>query len=136
MKKKIVIKENNKKEITRSLYRSSEHKIIGGVSYGMGEYFKLDPTLIRILFILLTFFGGVGIILYLVLWVVLPDKDNSEQERLVEPNNRSWWGVLVIVLGFLFLFNSLGILESFNLDRFWPVILIIFGFLILLKRKS
>jgi phage shock protein C len=49
--------------------------MIAGVAGGLAEYFDTDPTLIRILFVLLTLlgFGGLGIITYIVLWIVMPE---------------------------------------------------------------
>jgi phage shock protein PspC (stress-responsive transcriptional regulator) len=56
----------------KRLYRSRDEKIIGGVCGGLGEYLNVDPTIIRIALVLITLFGGAGIIAYLVLWVVVP----------------------------------------------------------------
>ncbi len=58
------------------LYRSTRQKVIGGVCGGLGEYLNLDPVLIRIVFVLLAIFNGVGVLVYLIMWVVIPaDKD-------------------------------------------------------------
>ena len=53
----------------------SEDRMIAGVAGGLGEYFDADPTLIRILFVLLTLlgFGGLGILTYIVLWIIMPE---------------------------------------------------------------
>ena len=53
----------------------SQDRIIAGVAGGLAEYFDTDPTLIRILFVLLTLlgFGGLGIITYIVLWIIMPE---------------------------------------------------------------
>jgi phage shock protein C len=53
----------------------SEDRMIAGVAGGLAEYFDTDPTLIRILFVLLTLlgFGGLGIITYIVLWIIMPE---------------------------------------------------------------
>ena len=56
----------------KRLYRSREEKIIGGVCGGLAEYLNVDPTLIRLALVLITLFGGAGIIVYLVLWVIVP----------------------------------------------------------------
>ena len=56
----------------KRLYRSREEKIIGGVCGGLAEYLNVDPTLIRLGLVLITLFGGAGIIAYLVLWVIVP----------------------------------------------------------------
>lgn len=59
-------------EMQKRLYRSRDEKIIGGVCGGLGEYLSVDPTLIRLALVLITLFGGAGIIAYLILWVVVP----------------------------------------------------------------
>ena len=55
------------------LYRSTTNKVLAGVCGGLGEYFNVDPTLIRVGFVLLALPGGLpGIIPYLILWIVVP----------------------------------------------------------------
>ncbi|MDR1407239.1 MAG: PspC domain-containing protein [Tannerella sp.] len=64
-------------ETSKRLYRSNEDKMIAGVCGGIADYFELDPTLVRVGYILLsvfTFFSGV--LGYLVLWIVIPQKKN------------------------------------------------------------
>lgn len=58
----------------KRLYRSTSDRIIGGVAAGLAEYFKLDPLLVRLLFVVFTIIGGGGIIIYLILWIATPDK--------------------------------------------------------------
>lgn len=50
----------------------SNNKMIGGVCAGIAEYLGLDPTIVRIVWVLLLFFAGFGILLYLILWIVMP----------------------------------------------------------------
>ncbi|OGO13425.1 MAG: hypothetical protein A2Y93_05715 [Chloroflexi bacterium RBG_13_68_17] len=57
---------------TRRLYRSLRQRMIGGVCGGLGEYLAIDPTLIRVLFILAAIFGGHGVLLYLILLLLVP----------------------------------------------------------------
>lgn len=56
----------------RKLYRDTEHGSVGGVAAGLAHYFKIDVTLIRVLFVVL-FFAGAGFLIYLVLWIVVPE---------------------------------------------------------------
>ena len=55
------------KKLTRS-----NNKMIGGVCAGIADYLGLDPTIVRIAWILTVFFAGFGILLYLILWLVMP----------------------------------------------------------------
>jgi len=52
--------------------RSVRDKKIAGVCAGIAEYFDLDPTLVRVLWLIAIFFGGTGFLLYIILWIVLP----------------------------------------------------------------
>lgn len=56
----------------KRLHRSRTEKMIAGVCGGLAEYFGVDPTLIRVLWVLITLLAGVGVLLYLILWVVMP----------------------------------------------------------------
>jgi len=57
-----------------TVVRNSNDKIIGGVCSGIANAIRIDPTVVRVLFALLSFGGGTGILIYLILWVVLPEK--------------------------------------------------------------
>jgi phage shock protein C len=59
----------------RKLYRSRTDKMLGGVCAGLGELLDIDPTIVRLVFVLLTIWGGAGAIVYLVLWLIAPYKD-------------------------------------------------------------
>jgi phage shock protein C len=59
-------------QVPSRLYRSRSQKMIAGVCGGLGEYFDVDPVLIRLLFVVTTFISGVGILAYIVLWIVVP----------------------------------------------------------------
>jgi len=57
----------------KKMYRNPESKVLGGVAGGIAAFFGSDVVLIRVLFGILTFFGGFGIILYIILWVSIPE---------------------------------------------------------------
>ncbi len=65
----------------RRLYRDPDDKVLGGVAGGMGSYFNTDPLWFRIAFIVLTVFGGSGILVYLILWLIIPEA-RTAAERL------------------------------------------------------
>lgn len=56
----------------KRLMRSSRDKKIAGVCAGLADYFDLDPTIVRVVWLLAIFFGGTGFLAYLILWIVLP----------------------------------------------------------------
>jgi phage shock protein C len=61
--------------MARRLYRSQAEKMIGGVCGGLAEILDLDPTIVRIVFVLLALLGGHGVLLYLILWLIMPRRD-------------------------------------------------------------
>jgi phage shock protein PspC (stress-responsive transcriptional regulator) len=71
------------------MYRDPDNRIIGGVCSGMGAYWNIDPVIIRIIFIALTLAGGIGVMVYLILYIVLPEAKTTAQkiEMKGEPVN-------------------------------------------------
>ncbi len=66
---------------SRRLYRDPDNAILGGVAGGLGAYFHLDPTWVRVAFVLFTFVYGFGPLVYLILWIVVP-KARTTAEKL------------------------------------------------------
>jgi phage shock protein C len=56
----------------KKLYRSVKNKMLGGVAAGLGEYLTIDPTLVRLGFVALALMGGPGIVIYIIMWLVVP----------------------------------------------------------------
>lgn len=140
----------------RKLYRSRKDKMIGGVAGGLGDYFDIDSTLIRIIFIVALVVGGSGILAYIILWIVVPEEpypenvsasansqDNSTESKEEastrmhkehEPRRNNLGGVILIVLGFIFLGQNF--IPWFHFGDYWPLILIVIGISLLLKSNS
>jgi len=68
--------EEEKRKI-KKLYRSRIDRKLGGVCGGLGEYFEIDPTIVRLLWILSIFWGGAGLIAYIIALIIIPN--NPEQ---------------------------------------------------------
>jgi len=67
----------------RRLFRDPDNAMIAGVAAGLANYFDIDVIIVRLLFIALVFFGGSGVLIYLVLWVLVPEaKTNSERLQM------------------------------------------------------
>jgi phage shock protein PspC (stress-responsive transcriptional regulator) len=62
------------------IYRDPDRRIIGGVCSGMGAYWDLEPWLIRVIFLALVLGGGLGILIYLILYIVLPEAKTTSQK--------------------------------------------------------
>ena len=62
-----------KKEIKR-LYRSKRDRVLAGVCAGIGEYFDVDPVLVRVLWVIFSLLYGAGILAYIIAWIIIPEK--------------------------------------------------------------
>ena len=64
----------------KRLYLSDTNKKFGGVCGGLGEYFEVDPTLVRVIFILIALLSlGLGVLAYLLMWMVIPRKPKDSK---------------------------------------------------------
>lgn len=66
-------------KIRRRLYRDGDSRVLGGVCSGMGAYFNIDPVILRIIFVLVLFMGGASILVYIILWIVVPKAKTTAQ---------------------------------------------------------
>lgn len=145
------------------LMRSRTNQMLGGVCAGIGEYLRIDPTWVRLFFTLLAFGEGVGVWLYLALWLILPlegrkkssfennirtgVQEITERARALGaeirtgqhgPDKRSAWliGTGLIMLGTVFLLDNInpGWFSWFRFHLLWPSLLILAGLVILIRR--
>jgi phage shock protein C len=66
----------------KRLVRPMQGRMVAGVCAGLGDYFAVDPNIVRLVFAVLTIFGGAGALAYLLAWVLVPDE--SEPESIAE----------------------------------------------------
>jgi len=64
--------KNKSSQPYAKLYRSRKERMIAGVCGGLAEHFGMDPTWIRLLFILFFFLGGFALLIYLIMWAIVP----------------------------------------------------------------
>ena len=64
----------------KKLYRSSKDRVLWGVCGGLAKYFNTDPVIVRVIFVVTIFFGGLGIIAYLIMAIVVPKEDSKASE--------------------------------------------------------
>ncbi|HET9779157.1 MAG TPA: PspC domain-containing protein [Propionibacteriaceae bacterium] len=69
----------------RKLYRSRTQRMVAGVCGGLAEYFNVDTTVIRVLFLILTLFGGAGLVVYVVMWILVPDASKAPPTTSAPP---------------------------------------------------
>jgi len=71
----------------KRLYRSETNRQIAGVCGGIAEYFGIDVSLVRLAFLLATVLGGPGIMLYIVMWVVVPEESQVQYQGKAKRKN-------------------------------------------------
>jgi phage shock protein PspC (stress-responsive transcriptional regulator) len=69
-----------KKSSTRKLYRDTENSVIAGVCSGLGKYFSIDPLLVRIIFVIFIFATGFGALIYIFMWIFVPEAKTAGQK--------------------------------------------------------
>jgi phage shock protein PspC (stress-responsive transcriptional regulator) len=75
----------------KKLERTRDGRLLAGVCAGLGSYFGLDYTLVRLIFVVASFFGGAGALVYVVAWAVVPEEGEKESivEGLISKNRQS-----------------------------------------------
>ena len=134
------------------LTRSSEDKIVAGVCGGLAAYLDIDAALVRLAFVILLFATGIGLPIYVILWIVMPREgsDAGSEAEVIQKNigemgesvyssvNRigrpGTAGILLVILGAYFLLSQLGWLNWIGGALFWPLVIIGFGVYLLVKR--
>jgi len=134
------------------LYRSRRVRVFGGIAGGLAQYFNLDPILVRVLFVVITILHGFGILLYIILWIVVPeepfevaykvktdDQTAGEQSAQTDSMNfdgtqplpqkqssgRIVLGIILIVIGLIFFADR--IIPSFDLRDVLPIAFVLIG---------
>lgn len=138
------------------IYRSRTNRKIGGVCGGLAEYFNMDPTVMRVVWVLLALLNGFGILAYIVCWIVIPENplpsEKTTSEQTKSKNTGLIWGFFLLAIGLLFLFGELDVFDFrpfrwhwnpmwFGFGRFdllLPIAIIIIGilYLVSISRKE
>ncbi len=135
--------------MSQTLYRIPSKGQLGGVAAGLAERFGIDVALMRvILFFGLIFTHGIFFWIYTILWATLPVKhswqtasadanhDSTFNETLtnMKKDSNKVWGIILIVLGTIFLLDEW--IPDFDFGKFWPLILIAVGGYIIFRDKD
>ena len=147
------------------LYRSSTDRMIGGVCAGLGQYLGLDPIFIRIFFVLLTIGGGAGVLIYILLWILIPEAETGQigspetiragaehikqraqalgaemRDSIQADNPRAGLivGAALVLLGLVFLGQNLELtwLRWLDADILWPLLLVAGGLVLIWRRAK
>ena len=132
------------------LTRSNTDQIIAGVCGGIATYLGIDSVLIRLAFLILLFASGIGLPIYFILWIIMPQADQAEvnnaatiRQNLDEMGEKLYSsvgkvgqpqtiGILLVIMGTFFLFSKLGFVHG---GVFWPLLIIGFGVYMLVNRR-
>jgi phage shock protein C len=132
----------------RSLYRCRHDRRIAGVAAGVAEFFDLDPTLVRLVWFLSIFFGGFGLLLYIVMAIIVPNEPLSEEELHAgssvdagSPHRHTgrsgngglgltFVGLALILFGGLALANTFVVEWGYNGSFLWPGFILAIGVLL------
>jgi phage shock protein C len=129
--------------MAEKLYRSYDKKVIGGVCAGLAEYFNIDTVIVRLIFILLTLAAGQMILVYILAWIIIPSRKPGEIES-VQPDTLTpvragsdskgmWFGIILVLLGVVFLLDNFFYWDWWNYSRFWPLLVIALGLIIIYR---
>jgi phage shock protein C len=127
----------------KRLYRSRTNRILAGVCGGIAEYLDIDPTLLRVIWVVFTIFGGWGLILYIAAVIIMPLNPSTSPVSSTKTTDRAALtliGLVFVVVGFFMLFINLDLFSFREATRFvWnyllPVSLIAAGMYLLMRRE-
>ncbi|MBI1936804.1 MAG: PspC domain-containing protein [Ignavibacteriales bacterium] len=133
--------------MNKKLYRSRRVRVLGGVAGGLADYFGLDSILVRIIFVIITFATGLGILLYIILWIVVPEEpfelayppnpeggknssggEFSTEQFQTQPGKskgRVVAGIILISIGVIFFAERF--IPSFEFCDIFPLVLVLIG---------
>jgi phage shock protein PspC (stress-responsive transcriptional regulator) len=146
----------------QGLFRSRTDRVFGGVAGGIARSLNTDPAIVRLIFALLIIFGGGGILLYLILWIAIPEEPlqfYQENRTEGEPgqsdgaataetsyappvypakrNNGALIGGLVLIaIGAIFLLDRFLPNIRLHFHDFWPIIIVIAGIALIMSSFS
>jgi len=144
------------------LVRSRTDRMVSGVCGGLATYLGIEAVWVRLFFVLMTMANGLGLLVYLILWVIVPEVGREEvtpgqtfesnvqemagkAQELAQgvgeairggPNRQAGIvvGAALIVLGVIFLLDTLHIFAWLSFGQLWPLLLIVGGLALLVSR--
>jgi len=139
----------------KRLYRSQSDRMIWGVCGGLAQYFDVDPTIVRLISVLMLFLGGFIILAYIICAIVIPSEPSKDTTTLgaAKPNmagpdigkndpdqaqyhEHVTVGLILIVVGVLFLAGLFNLFWWFRWGGFWAFALVLIGVLIVLASRK
>lgn len=118
--------------VEKRLYRSGRDRVFAGIAGGLGEYFDLDPVWFRIGFVVLALGGGSGLLIYLLMWLVIPQAPEGYHAPGTARGSLTGAavvGVVFVIVGTIALVNTISPAMG---QYFWPVVFLLGGLALVL----
>ena len=152
--------------MTKPLTRNRRKAVCGGVAAGFADYFDVDVVFVRLCFVLLALLNGIGILLYILSWIIMPAEDREQErgamptgEKIVEEvrvagekvadsarhaarsgRGHAIGGAILIVLGVMFLLDEFSWMFHWphwlRFSTLWPLILVAVGISLLMRSRE
>ena len=123
--------------VSPRLHRSASDRVVAGVCGGLAEYLEVEPSLVRLAFIVGTLWGGLGLLIYVALAIVLPTDAQAQPITMYrQERSRNLAGGVLILLGAVLLVGNLGWAPWLTWNLFWPAVLVLIGAALLLRNSG
>lgn len=147
--------------MNKILNRNRSKNVLGGVCAGLGDYLGINPMIVRVFFLLWTIFGEFSILIYMILWVVIPAEASAEAGGAFKPEDLgkriegvveeirhilrapsqelvNYGGIALIAWGVSLFLRQVGfrLFTWWNTALLWPVVLVVAGAFILYRAFS
>lgn len=140
--------------MNKNIYRNKRKKMIAGVAAGIADYFDIDPVIVRAAFIIATLAWGVSLLVYILLWIIIPTEEKAFQEevqddlynsgvidddfkyhekRKTREKRHNFFGIILIIIGTVFLLDKIFFIDFSDI---WPLLLIGLGAYIIYKKRN
>ena len=130
----------------KRLYRSRQDQKISGVCGGIAEYFEIDSTIVRLLWLVSIFAFGTGVLVYIIASIIVPERDNGDSTinlhkdsdggystNFDEEKNRKLLGYSLVVIGAIMFIKRFPLLNWINFRFLFPILIIGCGLVVLGK---
>ncbi len=118
------------------LYRSATDKVVAGVCGGLAAYFRIDPVIVRLAFVVFAIAGGASVLLYIVLWIAVPLGDARSAVSTISAPGAETTAIALIAIGALWLLANFGAFQFVDWRLAWPALLIVLGLALIFRRSS
>ncbi|NLM52638.1 MAG: PspC domain-containing protein [Firmicutes bacterium] len=123
----------------KKLYRSRKQQLLGGVCAGIANYFNIDVTLVRLIWVVVGLIGGSGLLAYIIAWIIIP-LEPEEDIIDVTPNNEQSLnsralGWIIIVIGIILLLRRFEFFLIIN-RYIIPILLIVLGLFFIFGERG